>query len=170
LYDITEENGHTILEYQPWKSYVNNKSVNERAKKNFKSILIRPEDFERILKEIGFVIVERMGTPLCESKGFSRPILVMHKPGLREVGDASSAVTSSADNKEPLLNISSSLEYGTAKIDDVNDFRAIDAKIQRKRKRKEKRKKQKSTHNNDDDDNESEVYEKEMQHIERQTA
>ena len=73
--------GHVIIEYQPWKSYINNKNASKVCKYNFdNNIFIRPEDFERVLQEdIGFVIIERRGASLSEAKGFKRPILVLKK-------------------------------------------------------------------------------------------
>jgi Bicoid-interacting protein 3 (Bin3) len=47
----------------------------------FKQIQIRPDDFERILSnEIGFKIIDHLGTSLEKAKGFQRPILVLEKP------------------------------------------------------------------------------------------
>lgn len=47
----------------------------------FKLICIRPDDFERILSnEIGFKIIDRLGTSLALAKGFQRPILILEKP------------------------------------------------------------------------------------------
>ena len=81
LYHYTNLGGRVILEYQSWKSYLNNKSATEEIKKNFNKIQLRPDDFERILTEdIGFMIEYRLGTPLHESKEFNRPILVLLKP------------------------------------------------------------------------------------------
>ena len=73
-----------VIEYQPWKSYVNNRNASEVCKYNFENnISIRPEDFERILEEdIGFTIVDRRGTDLRNAKGFNRPILVLKKENL----------------------------------------------------------------------------------------
>jgi 7SK snRNA methylphosphate capping enzyme len=72
--------GLFILEYQHWKSYEKNKSVNDIIKSTFKTIILKPECFEHLLtKEFGFRIVCRLGTPLDSAKGFNRPILVLEK-------------------------------------------------------------------------------------------
>lgn len=91
--------GHVVIEYQPWKSYVNNKNASEVCKHNFKNnISIRPDEFERVLeKQIGFIIVERRGTPLSEVSGFNRPILILKK---EDVDDNSIATKSSNKNSE----------------------------------------------------------------------
>lgn len=81
LYCLVRKGGRVIVEYQPWKSYVNNRTASETIKKVFPSIQIRPEHFEWLLTEIvGFDIEHRLGTPLAESKGFDRPILVLRRP------------------------------------------------------------------------------------------
>jgi 7SK snRNA methylphosphate capping enzyme len=81
LYDMLAIGGRLILEYQPWKSYLNNKNVTEHIKGVFSTLTIRPEDFERILVgDVGFEIEHRLGTPLDCAKGFDRPILVLLRP------------------------------------------------------------------------------------------
>lgn len=79
LFKLSKPGGHVILEYQPWKSYVNNKNASEITKKNFREISIRPDDFERVLIDTGFSVIDRLGSSLCQAKGFERPILVLGK-------------------------------------------------------------------------------------------
>ena len=79
FWELANQDGIVILEYQSWKSYLKNKSASQLIKDNFSNIKIRPEDFENILTNIGFVIVNRLGVPLSESKGFDRPILILQK-------------------------------------------------------------------------------------------
>jgi 7SK snRNA methylphosphate capping enzyme len=79
LHELLEPNGRVILEYQPWKSYVNNKRASAITMKNFKEIQVRPEDFEVALCDIGFQVLQRLGSTLEEAQGFSRPILVLGK-------------------------------------------------------------------------------------------
>ena len=81
LYDLCCPNGLVILEYQPWKSYLNKKKLNAHIKSVFDSIQIRPEQFEDVLgQKIGFLIDQRVGVKLEEAKGYQRPILILRKP------------------------------------------------------------------------------------------
>jgi len=82
LFLLVRKGGRVILEYQPWKSYERNKAQSEHTKQTFQQISIRPEVFEDILvNQVGFTIECRAGTPLEQAKGFSRPILVLRRPG-----------------------------------------------------------------------------------------
>jgi len=81
LYSLVHQGGRVVIEYQPWKSYENNKNTSSLTKANFPAILIRPELFEWILCDlVGFEIEFRLGTPLEQAKGFNRPILVLRRP------------------------------------------------------------------------------------------
>ena len=81
LYSLVHQGGRVVIEYQPWKSYENNKNTSEVTKANFPAILIKPELFEWILCDlVGFEIEFRLGTPLEQAKGFNRPILVLRRP------------------------------------------------------------------------------------------
>jgi hypothetical protein len=81
LFHLLRVNGRLVLEFQPWKSYINNKGVNEKIKANFSSILIRPEQFESILvQQVGFVLEANLGPDLEQAKGFQRPIFVLRRP------------------------------------------------------------------------------------------
>ncbi|EPS74294.1 hypothetical protein M569_00460, partial [Genlisea aurea] len=73
--------GVFILEPQPWSSYSKNRKVSEATASNYKSIAIRPEDFQDIiLDKIGFQRVETVTSNLQDSKqGFDRPILAFWK-------------------------------------------------------------------------------------------
>lgn len=79
IYQLTSPGGRAIIEYQSWSSYLNNKKTSATTHRIFDTLKIRPEDFERILKDIGFRIESRLGTPLVNAKGFKRPILVLMK-------------------------------------------------------------------------------------------
>jgi 7SK snRNA methylphosphate capping enzyme len=81
LYCLVRRGGRVIIEYQPWKSYENNKSASETTKKMFPGLKIRPEHFERLLSEyVGFEVECRRGAALAEAKGFARPIVVLRRP------------------------------------------------------------------------------------------
>jgi 7SK snRNA methylphosphate capping enzyme len=109
LFAMATPGGKVIVEYQPWKSYINNKAASEVIKCNFKQIKIRPDDFERILsEEIGFTIISRLGTSLDKAKGFQRPIVVLMKPlpqlarisqHIARVNDATSSSSTSTTNE-----------------------------------------------------------------------
>ncbi len=81
LFQLVKGNGLVVFEFQPWKSYLNNKAASERIKANFGSIQIRPEQFADLLtREVGFVLEGNIGTPLEAAKGFDRPIFVLRRP------------------------------------------------------------------------------------------
>jgi hypothetical protein len=70
LYLNVKNDGRVILEFQPWKSYLNNKSASDHIKNIFSTIKIRPENFEELLLEhIGFDIEKKLGPSVAESKG-----------------------------------------------------------------------------------------------------
>ena len=80
LYQLCRPGGSVVLEYQPWRSYVNKKSLTTAIKQIFPTIQIKPEMFEQCLLDIGFVIDSRLGPSLEDAKGYSRPILVLLRP------------------------------------------------------------------------------------------
>jgi len=81
LYALVRSGGIVIVEYQPWKSYENNKAINEHIRSVFKSISIRPCQFEEVLlRDVGFELERRLGPSESIAKGFDRPILVLRKP------------------------------------------------------------------------------------------
>lgn len=91
--------GVLVLEYQPWSSYIKNKSRSDTTKKNFGRIRIKPVDFVGLLTtHFGFAVVAHYGgcgsgsgsgsgsSSCCdhsesvgEGKGFDRPVLVLRK-------------------------------------------------------------------------------------------
>ncbi|XP_038878262.1 probable RNA methyltransferase At5g51130 isoform X2 [Benincasa hispida] len=82
IWKLLNLGGILVLEPQPWKSYETNYSVSETTKMNFKTIKIRPEEFQEILLDkIGFRTVEALTLGLSDSNsgGFNRPILVFQK-------------------------------------------------------------------------------------------
>ncbi len=81
LFQLVRHGGVVVFEFQPWKSYVNNKGVTEHIKANFNSLRIRPEHFAEILvSQVGFALEANIGTPLEAAKGFDRPIFVLRRP------------------------------------------------------------------------------------------
>jgi len=105
LIALTKPGGLLIIEYQPWKSYENNKNANETTKINFKNLRIKPEDFEAHLtsESFGLQIIAKLGTCLEEAKGFSRPILVLRKPHEQD-GDESFSMSSMRKRKRLVLD------------------------------------------------------------------
>ena len=80
LHGLLRWDGLLILEFQPWKSYVNNKSTSERTKEVFGTIRIRPENFQDILvHDIGFDLEGNIGADVKTASGFNRPIFLLRK-------------------------------------------------------------------------------------------
>ncbi|XP_071946147.1 7SK snRNA methylphosphate capping enzyme-like isoform X2 [Antedon mediterranea] len=87
--------GQLILEPQSWSSYCKKKK--ETTYKNFYQLQLRPEHFkDYLLRDVGFIKCECLGTPLNPSKGFRRPILMFTKAsqGQEETEDIKAASTS----------------------------------------------------------------------------
>jgi len=85
IYDLLQDDGFLILEYQPWTSYeraVKNRKQ-EKIYQNYCQLSIRPEHFESILEDkVGFNIISRAGPTLNDAKGYIRPILIAQKQPL----------------------------------------------------------------------------------------
>jgi len=84
-----ESRGVLVLEYQPWSSYIKNKSRTDTTKANFNNIRIKPSDFVDLLTTFcGFSVVTQYGGggigsveqgSVGEGKGFDRPVVVLRK-------------------------------------------------------------------------------------------
>ncbi|MED6132570.1 hypothetical protein PIB30_020216 [Stylosanthes scabra] len=81
IWNLLQPGGVLLLEPQPWKSYESNRLVSETTAANYRSITIRPADFQEILLDrIGFRTVEHVNKDMTDSKtGFNRPILAFRK-------------------------------------------------------------------------------------------
>lgn len=81
IYRQLKPGGKLILEPQPWSSYKKKKKLTDKIFENFKSIKLRPEQFNDYLlsREIGFSTGNTVDVPVNYSKGFRRPILVFTK-------------------------------------------------------------------------------------------
>lgn len=80
IHELLKVDGLLFLEFQPWKSYVNNRATSERTKRVFPTLQIRPEDFKTVLEEeIGFHFERNLGCELKEACGFNRPIYLLRK-------------------------------------------------------------------------------------------
>jgi len=69
---VLSQGGTFILEPQAWDTYAKAKRMDERLKENAKSLIIRPDDFESLLGEIGFGPAQHFGT--IGEGGFRRPV------------------------------------------------------------------------------------------------
>lgn len=99
LFALVRSGGLVIVEYQPWKSYENNKAINEDIRRVFKSISIRPSQFEEVLlRDVGFQLECRLGPSESAARGFDRPILVLRKPYGPDTDATTPIEHSAADN------------------------------------------------------------------------
>ncbi|KAI9001363.1 Bin3-domain-containing protein [Trametes punicea] len=72
VYQVLEPGGVFVLEPQGWDTYSKAKRMDSRLKENAKHLKLRPEDFGRVLQEIGFGPATHLG--LTGEGGFKRPI------------------------------------------------------------------------------------------------
>ncbi|KAI0332399.1 Bin3-domain-containing protein [Cubamyces sp. BRFM 1775] len=72
VHQVLAPGGTFVLEPQEWDTYGKAKRMDPKLKENAKSLKLRPEDFERILREIGFGPAEHLGT--AGEGGFRRPV------------------------------------------------------------------------------------------------
>lgn len=80
IYLALRPGGVFILEPQAWPSYVKKKKMTETTYRNFYKIKFKPHEFKRfLLKDVGFSTCEVIGTPVNESKGFRRQLLLFKK-------------------------------------------------------------------------------------------
>jgi 7SK snRNA methylphosphate capping enzyme len=100
LHGLLDPDGYLILEFQAWQSYINNKNTSSVTKKIFKSIQIKPEQFESELVSLGFEVVQRLGAPVETARGFNRPMLVLRRRGSGGCEVHDSGFTDSKSNKE----------------------------------------------------------------------
>ncbi|TCD69838.1 hypothetical protein EIP91_005915 [Steccherinum ochraceum] len=61
VHSVLTTGGTFVLEPQEWDTYAKAKRMDTRLKENAKDLKLRPEDFERILREIGFGPAEHLG-------------------------------------------------------------------------------------------------------------
>lgn len=72
--------GRFILEPQAWPSYIKKKKMTETTYRNFHHIKFKPNEFKRfLLRDVGFSSCEVIGTPMNQSKGFRRQLLLFTK-------------------------------------------------------------------------------------------
>ncbi|XP_053861251.1 7SK snRNA methylphosphate capping enzyme [Malaclemys terrapin pileata] len=73
--------GLLLLEPQPWSSYGKRKNLTETIYRNYYRIKLKPEQFPSYLTspEVGFSSCELVARPYNSSRGFQRPIYLLHK-------------------------------------------------------------------------------------------
>ncbi|EAU81431.2 hypothetical protein CC1G_05261 [Coprinopsis cinerea okayama7 len=82
--------GVFVVEPQGWESYAKGRRMSEKLKENYQSLKLRPEDFGRVLREVGFEGPIRVSGSGSDSLigsgagggrgGFDRPIDIYRKP------------------------------------------------------------------------------------------
>lgn len=80
VYSVLKPGGSFVLEPQPWESYAKARRMSEKLKENAKSLVIRPEHFSDILRDIGFESPRHFGS--IGEGGFHRPVDIYTKPRL----------------------------------------------------------------------------------------
>lgn len=77
VHDVLSVGGVFVLETQPWDTYAKARKMDKRLQENAKNLTLRPNDFERLLKEIGFGSPRNLGT--TGEGQFCRPVDVYTK-------------------------------------------------------------------------------------------
>ncbi|KAI0774060.1 Bin3-domain-containing protein [Fomes fomentarius] len=72
VHQVLRPGGTFILEPQEWDTYNKARRMSSKLRENAKLLKLRPEDFERVLMDIGFGHVEHLGA--AGEGGFRRPI------------------------------------------------------------------------------------------------
>ncbi|KAF6746118.1 Bicoid-interacting protein 3-domain-containing protein, partial [Ephemerocybe angulata] len=66
LHRVLRPGGTLVLEPQPWESYTKARRMSPTLKENYSKLLLRPEGFGEVLREVGFAGPVRMG---CGGEG-----------------------------------------------------------------------------------------------------
>ena len=82
--------GRLLLEAQPFNSYSRRKNLSGKIRKNYDSIVFKPNQFVDYLmsEEVGFASYEALGVAENTSRGFQRPVYVFTKSVSGESYDA----------------------------------------------------------------------------------
>ncbi|KAJ3013410.1 hypothetical protein NUW54_g1606 [Trametes sanguinea] len=72
VYEVLEPGGIFVLEPQEWDTYAKARRMDPRLKENAKHLKLRPDDFGRLLQDIGFGPATHLGSP--GEGGFKRPV------------------------------------------------------------------------------------------------
>ncbi|OCH92197.1 Bin3-domain-containing protein [Obba rivulosa] len=79
VHSVLLPGGKFVLEPQEWETYAKARRMDAKLKENAKSLQLRPEDFERVLSEIGFGPAQHVG--ITGEGGFRRPVDIYVKTG-----------------------------------------------------------------------------------------
>ncbi|CDO71401.1 hypothetical protein BN946_scf184908.g159 [Trametes cinnabarina] len=63
VHNVLEPGGTFVLEPQEWDTYAKAKRMDPKLKENAKHLELRPDDFENILRDIGFGPAINLGSP-----------------------------------------------------------------------------------------------------------
>jgi 7SK snRNA methylphosphate capping enzyme len=77
VHNVLKPGGSLALEPQPWESYAKARRMDSKLKENAKHLVIRPADFGSILEDMGFVLVQHIGS--IGEGGFNRPLDLYQK-------------------------------------------------------------------------------------------
>ncbi|KAF7798896.1 hypothetical protein EIP86_010124 [Pleurotus ostreatoroseus] len=77
VYAVLNPGGVFVLEPQEWETYGKAKRMDTKLKENAKGLKLHPDDFERILTEVGFSAAEHLGK--AGEGGFRRAIDLYRK-------------------------------------------------------------------------------------------
>jgi len=120
-----KEDGIFILEPQPWNSYSKKKKLTEKIHQMYQNIRFFPDQFGAyLLSEVGFSTVESLGTPVHNSKGFQRPLLLFRKCGgamfhdYQEHPDGNEQEIEPEDSRSPFQVTSTSTAPGDSVSED----------------------------------------------------
>lgn len=72
VHSVLRTCGVFILEPQTWDTYAKAKRIDETLKENAKNLKLRPDNFESILRKIGFGPPHHLGS--TGQGGFRRPV------------------------------------------------------------------------------------------------
>ncbi|KZT13021.1 Bin3-domain-containing protein [Laetiporus sulphureus 93-53] len=78
VYSVLKPGGTFVLEPQEWHNYAKTKRMDPKLKENAKSLKLRPDDFERVLQDVGLSPAEHLGK--IGEGGFRRAVDVYTKP------------------------------------------------------------------------------------------
>lgn len=81
IYRHLRPGGILLLEPQPWSSYGKRKNLTETIYRNYYRIKLKPDQFTSYLTspEVGFSSCELVARPHNSSRGFQRPVYLLHK-------------------------------------------------------------------------------------------
>ncbi|KAH9942583.1 Bicoid-interacting protein 3-domain-containing protein [Amylocystis lapponica] len=79
VYSVLKSGGAFVLEPQEWETYAKAKRMDATLRETAKDLKLRPDDFEHILREMGFGSAEHLGR--IGEGGFRRSVDIYYKLG-----------------------------------------------------------------------------------------